>query len=77
MEHLPYKYRLRELGLFSLEKRMLWGYLRAAFQYMKGDYKKEVGTLFSRVCCSRTRGNSFKLKERRPRVGIREKFFLR
>ena len=63
--HLFYEGRLRELGLFSLEKSRLWGHLRAAFQYLKGGYKKEGDRLFSRICCDRTRGNGSKLKEGR------------
>ncbi|GAB0189086.1 mitochondrial enolase superfamily member 1 [Grus japonensis] len=57
LEHLSYKARLRELGLFSLEKRKLLGDLIAAFQYLKGAYKKAGEGLFTRACSDRTRGN--------------------
>lgn len=36
LEHLSYEGRLRELRVFSLEKRMFWGEFTAASQYIKG-----------------------------------------
>ena len=73
---LSYEERLRELVSLSLEKRKLWGNLIAAFQYLKGAYKKAGEGLFTRTCRNRARGNGFKLKEGRFRLEIRKTFFM-
>jgi len=75
LKHLSYKDRLRELGLFSLEKRRLRGDLIADFQYLQGAYRKDGDNLFSKACCDRTRSNGFKLRGDRFSLGIRKKFF--
>ena len=49
LEHLSYEKRLKELGLFSLEKRRLWADLTAAFQYMDRAYKLKRDQFFCLV----------------------------
>jgi len=75
LEHISYEERVRELGLFRLEKRRLQGDLNAAFQYLNGVYRKDRGNIFSKACCDRTRSNGFKLSEGRFRLDIRKIFF--
>jgi len=74
MEHLSCGDRLRELELFSVEKRKLREDLIAAFQYLKGAYTKP-GEGLTQACSHTTRDNGFKLQEGKFRLDIRKKFF--
>lgn len=66
---------MKELGLFSSQKRRLQVDLIATFQYLKETYREAGKALFRRVYGDRMRGNDLKLRQPSFRLDLRKKFF--
>lgn len=71
LEHLPYEERLRELGVFSLEKR---GDLIIAYTYFKGGCQEDGARLFTVVPRDRIQRNGHKLNHNKFHLNMRKNF---
>ena len=60
LETKPYEERLKELGIFSQDKRRLRADMIALFKYMKGCHTEEGQDLFSILPECRIMGSSYR-----------------
>ncbi|TRZ10214.1 hypothetical protein HGM15179_016893 [Zosterops borbonicus] len=72
-EHFFYEERLRELELFTLEKKRVQNDVIAASQYLKRAYRKDGERLFTRACSDRR--NGFKLQDWTFKLDMRKILF--
>ena len=76
LEHFSCEERLRDMGLFSLEKNGL-GYLVNAYQYLMYGSQVDEARIFLVACSDRTRGNGQKLEQRKFHNNTRKNFPVR
>jgi len=75
MKELPYKDRLKQLGLWTLEERRNRAYLLEMFKILTGKSSPRFESLIERSTLSATRGHSVKLVKHRCKLDLQKYFF--
>ena len=75
MEDLSYEERLRSLGLFSMQGRLLRADLIYLWKIVNGRCAVDMNSMFSLSLGQHTRGHTLKLQVNWARLDVRKQFF--
>ena len=75
LEGLSYEERLRSLGLFSMQGRLLRADLIYLWKIVNGRCAVDMNSMFSLSLGHQTRGHTLKLQVNRARLDVRKRFF--
>ncbi len=75
LRHVPYEERLRQLNLFSLERRRLRADLILAFKSFKGEVDLNPAEFFLRLPRAGLRGHAYRLLQGPSRLRRRSRVF--
>ncbi len=75
LRHVPYEERLRQLNLFSLERRRLRAHLILAFQILKGEVDLNPSEFFLPLPRAGLRGHTYRLLQGPSRLRRRSAAF--
>lgn len=72
---LSYKEKVREVELFTLEKRQLRGYLINVYKSLMAESKEDGARFFLGASSDMSRSSGYKLRYRKLHLSIRTNFF--
>ena len=75
LRRLSYEDRLKQLNMYSLERRSMRGDMIQVYKMFNGLDDVDVNDFFCLDHSNRTRGHNFKIKKQNSRLDVRKNFF--